>query len=293
VTGDRPVTTSLTDSASPTDSGIIRNEVIPAGVTGPAAAARGGSTAVGRLARMRGSSPRRELTLILLLGAIGAGLVFLAMHQSWAQVRTAVPAPLPTSVVKDSGQDLIPYGEALAIAALASLAAVLATRRLARRIVGVLLAALGLAIIGAVTTGVTVSAALSAAAQNISPATGSGAGDTAGSATGGSISGASAVPNVAGFHSHAVLTAMGWQAMAVIGALAVVAAGVLVVWRAGRLPVMSSRYDAPVRGGPAPAPAPAPSGEAADGEEPDGSDSASMWESLSRGEDPTSARRHG
>jgi uncharacterized membrane protein (TIGR02234 family) len=283
MTSDRPVTSTSVNA--------IHNEVAPAGVTGPAAAARGGSTATSRLARTRGSSPRRELAGILLLGAIGAGLVFLAMHQSWAQVRTAVPAPLPTSVVKDSGQDLIPYGEALAIASLASLAAVLATRRLARRVVGVLLAALGLTIIGAVTTGVTVSAALSAAAQNISPATGSGAGDTAGSATGGSISGASAVPNVAGFHSHAVLAATAWQAMAVIGALAIVGAGVLVVWRAGRLPVMSSRYDAPVAASPAQAPA-SPGPDAA-GEEPDGSDSSSMWESLSRGEDPTSARRHG
>jgi uncharacterized membrane protein (TIGR02234 family) len=284
----------VSGSTSLTESGISHNEVTPAGVTGPAGAARGGATATRRPARARGSSPRRELAGILLLGALGAGLVFLAMHQSWAQVRTAVPAPLPTSVVRDSGQDLIPYGEALAIAALASLAAVLATRRLARRVVGGLLAALGLGIIAAVTTGVSASAALAAASQNISPATGSGAGNTAGSATEGSTSGTSAVPNVAGFHSHAVLTASAWQAMAVIGALAIVAAGVLVAWRATRLPVMSSRYDAPAGAAPAPQSAPAGSpGPDATGEEPDESDSATMWESLSRGEDPTSARRPG
>lgn len=261
-----------------TDNSMMRNRAVPGGPDRP-----GSIAPAGRL------TPRRELTGILLLGAVGAGLVFLAMHQSWAQVRTAVPAPLPTSVVRDTGQDLIPYGEALAVAALATLAAVLATRRLARRVVGVLLAALGAAIVAAVTTGVSVSAALSAASRNISPATGSGAGDTAGSATGGGTSGASAVPNVAGFHSHAVLTATAWQAMAVIGAIAIIAAGVLVAWRAGRLPVMSSRYEAPdpsrVRPRPAAAEQPAPAGA--------GTDSASMWESLSRGEDPTSAGRHG
>jgi uncharacterized membrane protein (TIGR02234 family) len=349
VTSDRPVS-----RASGTGNGIIHNDDRGDGLAASAPTLRGGPAATSRPARSRGSSPRRELLGILLLGALGAGLVFLAMHQSWAQVRTAVPAPLPTSVVTDSGQDLIPYGEALAIAALASLAAVLATRRLGRRAVGVLLAGLGLGIVAAVTTGVSASAALAAAAQNISPATGSGAGDAAGSATGGGSSAAAAVPNVAGFHSRAVLTATAWQAMAVIGAIAIIAAGVLVVWRANRLPVMSSRYDAPasagaaVRAGRAPATGPgagrgtagrvgpdgagpggvgrgrtsadgagadragpdgaspggASSGGASsgggagaapgeDGEEPDEPDSASMWESLSRGEDPTSAGRHG
>jgi uncharacterized membrane protein (TIGR02234 family) len=275
-----------------TDKSMMRNRAVPGGPdrTGSVAPAEPAEPAGGgRLGRLRGLTPRRELTGILLLGAVGAGLVFLAMHQSWAQVRTAVPAPLPTSVVRDTGQDLIPYGEALAVAALATLAAVLATRRLARRVVGVLLAALGAAIVAAVTTGASVSAALSAASQNISPATGSGAGNTAGSATGGGTSGASAVPNVAGFHSRAVLTATAWQAMAVVGAIAIIAAGVLVAWRAGRLPVMSSRYDAP-------APSRAPARPTAAQRPPaaaEAADSASMWESLSRGEDPTSAGRHG
>jgi uncharacterized membrane protein (TIGR02234 family) len=251
--------------------------------------------------RLAALPPRRELAAILLLGVVGAGLVFLAMRQSWAQVRTAVPAPLPTSVVTDSGQDLLPYADALAVAVLASLAAVLATRGLARRIVGVLLAGLGVGIAVAVATGASAASALTAAAGNTGPPAGAGAGTTAGSATEGGSTATSGVPEVAGFHARAVLTAAPWQAMAIVGAVAVVAAGVLVIARAGRLPVMSSRYDSPAGGaaGAAALPAAAGPGEpGSDGAGPDGAelshgDSASMWESLSRGEDPTSARRRG
>ena len=99
-------------------------------------------------------SPRQELVAILILGALGAGLVFLALRQGWAHVRTAAPAPLPASVITVSGQSLIPYAEGLAIAALASLVAVLATRGVARRVVGVLLAGLGAGIAAAALAGV-------------------------------------------------------------------------------------------------------------------------------------------
>jgi uncharacterized membrane protein (TIGR02234 family) len=234
-------------------------------------------------------SPRQELAAILILGAVGAGLVFLALHQAWAHVRTAAPAPLPASVITDSGQSMIPYAEGLAIAALASLVAVLATRGIARRAVGVLLAGLGAGVAAAALAGVSAAAAVAAAASSLSPATGSGASTTSGDAGNG---GASDLPNVAGFHSHAVLTAGLWQAATVLGGLAILAAGVLVVWRAARLPVMSSRYDAPAVTTPArpgrprePAP-PAPAVATAP-PRPGLLDSATMWESLSRGEDPT------
>jgi Tryptophan-associated transmembrane protein (Trp_oprn_chp) len=120
--------------------------------------------------------------------------------------------------------------------------------------------------------------------------------------TEGSTQGGSAVPQIAGFHPHAVLTAGGWQALAIIGTLAIMAAGVLIAWRATRLPVMSSRYEAPGAGRAAPAPAGQrpPASPAAQPRRPGGAgaagqgspaDSASIWESLSRGEDPTGASR--
>jgi len=236
--------------------------------------------ASGRRPRAGGRSPAQELVAILILGVAGAGLVFLAMHQAWAHVRTAAPAPLPASLISDSGGAIIPYAEGLAIAALATLVAVLATRGVLRRAAGVLLAGLGAGLVVAALVGVSAAAAVAAAASSLSPATGSGASTTSGDTGNG---GASDLPNVAGWHSHAVLSAGPWQAVTVLGGLAVLAAGVLVVWRAARLPVMSSRYDAPVAA-PSPDESRAP---AAAGAKPGRSDSATMWESLSRGEDPT------
>ena len=130
---------------------------------------------------------------------------------------------------------------------------------------------------------------LAAAASSLNPSTGSGASTTAGN-TGNS--GSSALPDVAGFHSQAVLSAGTWQAATVLGGLAIIAAGVLVTWRAARLPIMSSRYDAPAvaspgRSGQPAEPPPAARPAAAGPARPGRSDSATMWESLSRGEDPT------
>src|SRR6266496_357012 len=101
---------------------------------------------------------RREMALVLLLGVAGAGLVFLAVRQGWAHIRTAPPPPLPGSDSLVTGQDLVPAAAALAVAALASLAAVLATRGIARRLVGLALAGLGAGIAAAVSLAVTVAA---------------------------------------------------------------------------------------------------------------------------------------
>ena len=106
----------------------LRGQAPPAGAAGP-------------LPRLR-----REYLLGLALGAAGAGAVLLSARQGWARVATPAPAPLPASVVSVSGQDLVPLAGALALAALASLAAVIATRRLARRLAGLLMAAIGVVI---------------------------------------------------------------------------------------------------------------------------------------------------
>ena len=62
----------------------------------------------GSPARAAGSQPRRELALLLLLGAAGAGLAVLATRQGWARVETAAPRPLPASVTTVTGQALVP-----------------------------------------------------------------------------------------------------------------------------------------------------------------------------------------
>ena len=229
---------------------------------------------------------RRELALLLLLGAAGAGLVLLATRQGWAHVETAAPKPLPSSVTTETGQALVPVTGALALAALAGLAAVVATRRTLRRVAGVVLAGLGVGIAVAVSAGISAADVLAAAAASAGTQAGAGtvAGSGIGSTTGGGTGQAgSAGTAVSGFPSHVVFAAFPWRGVAFAGALAVIAVGVLVTWRAAELPVMSSRYDPPA---PASKPEPAAAGVAAHRR----TDTAAIWESLSRGEDPTGSQ---
>jgi uncharacterized membrane protein (TIGR02234 family) len=218
--------------------------------------------------------PRQELIMVLLLGAAGAGLVLLALRQGWAHIETAAPRPLPASVTTVTGQALVPAASALALAGLASLAAVLATRRTLRRIAGIVLAGFGAGMV------VVVSAGISAADVLAAGTAGVGAQGGAGSTTGSTAGGAGGAPP-SGFPGHVVFVSFPWRGVAVLGALAVIAAGALVAWRAERLPVMSGRFDRPGR--------PATSQPAVQGaaRAVTARDSASMWESLSRGEDPT------
>ncbi len=273
----------------------------------------GGLRAGLRRGRTSPRSDRRELIVALLLGAAGAGLVFLASRQGWAQVRTTPPNPLPPSRVTVTGAALVPYADALVVAGLATLAAVLASRGLARRLTGVLLAVLGASLAASAFT-VSAAAAVTAASSNVAPATAS-----AGSVTDGGDSAVSVVPNVAGAVPHVTFSAAGWQALVLIGAIMMIGAGVLVAWRANRMAVMSSRYDSPA--GPArrtqagrssgsgrgpgpglqgwtPTPVPASTVSASTVSASTGpastrpastgpADSASIWEALSRGDDPT------
>lgn len=224
----------------------------------------------------RPSSPRRELAVALLVGAAGAGLIFLATRQGWAQVATNPPRPLPASRIEVTGAALVPYADALVVAGLATLAAVLASRRLLRRLAGGLFAVIAACLAASAFT-LSRAGAITAATANISPAS-----SGAASVTDGSGGVATGTPDVAGTTPHVIFMAVGWQAMVVVGAIAMIAAGILIAWRAERMAVMSSRYDAPISARQRPA-----ARAQASAEKP--SDSASIWEALSRGEDPTSA----
>ncbi len=215
---------------------------------------------------------RREYALVLLLGLAGAACVLLSVRQEWARVVTAAPHPLPATTVSVRGQDLVPVAGALGLAALAGLAAVLATRGLARRLVGVLLAAFG------VGTAMSVSLRLGTAAVLAAAAGAGGTNSQAGSVTGGSAAAGAAgagagspAPGVAGasLAGHVTMAGVPWRWTVLLGALAVVAAGLLIAWRGPAWPVMSSRYDHP----------------AAQVSRPP--DTVTLWDSLSRGVDPT------
>jgi uncharacterized membrane protein (TIGR02234 family) len=220
--------------------------------------------------RRAAAGARREYLLTLLAGAVGAAVVLLAARQGWARVVTVEPRPLPTSRIAVRGQDLVPAAGALGLAALAGLAAVLATRRLVRRIVGGLLALFGAGIVVSVTLPVTAAQVRSAAAGAIASAS---------SVPGGSTTGSGTTPGTGGsgiggltLASHVEMAAFPWRWAVLCGGLLVIGAGLIVAWRGARWPVMSSRYDQPAsRKTAAPA------------------DPASLWESLSQGLDPTAA----
>ena len=254
-------------------------------------------------------SPRWEYGLVLLLGAAGAGLVFLGVRQGWAHVHTSAPRPLPGSNVTVTGQDLVPAASALAIAGLATLAAVIATRGLARRLAGGLLMLFGAGAAASVLWPISGAAAIRAAASSAGRTGLAGSGTGAGSVTAGGSGGTGGTAPISGFLASVVMTGTAWRGLAVAGAALLVAAGLLTIWRSGPWPVMSSRYERPPR--PARSPVLARTASGGQDQEPGAGpprtlpvsavsprtgrsqpaadlSSAAIWESLSRGEDPTS-----
>ena len=226
------------------------------------------------------TSPKRQYGYALLAGAVGAGLILLAMRAQWAQAVFTPQKPLTAEVVNVSGTDLVPLAEALALAALAGLIAVIATRGVARRAVGALLALFGAGAGAAVLTTVTDATVVSVAAGKVaSPESAALSGTAAGSTTSGaSGNGALVLSNSAG---HAIMSGAPWQAAVIIGALLIFAAGLATALRGQDWPVMSARYDAPGARDAAGSGTPGPGRDARP------SDAASMWESLNGGEDPT------
>lgn len=94
-------------------------------------------------AAVTGPSPRRELTLVVIAGVVAAGLVLVALRQTWVVEVVPRPAPFPDQRVHRTGTDLWAPAAALAWVALAGVGALLATRGGARRMVGAVLALAG------------------------------------------------------------------------------------------------------------------------------------------------------
>src|ERR1700739_238965 len=134
-------------------------------------------------------SVKREYTFALLLGAVGAGLILLAVREQWAQALFTQPKPLPVQVINVSGNDLVPLAGALAIAALAGLVAVIATRGVLRGGVGGLLALFAAGAGAAVMTSVTAATVLSVAASQVGSPESAAVSGAVGSTTSGSTGG--------------------------------------------------------------------------------------------------------
>jgi uncharacterized membrane protein (TIGR02234 family) len=235
-------------------------------------------------------SGRRELPVVLLCGAAGAGLVLLGTRQHIARVVVTAPHPLPVTITPVSAQDLLPAASALAIAALASMAAVLATRGLLRRITGLVTAALGVGVAFTAAASLKAADVLTAAGHaNLSPANGAGGGIAPGSTTAGT-DGGTAAGSLAGFPAHVEFAGSAWRALILAGAALIIIAGCAIIARAGRLPAMSSRYERTARPS-----VPLTTGPLTTGPTTTGPRSARlaasvggiMWDSLSAGADPT------
>ena len=210
------------------------------------------------------AAARREFAGVLLAGAAGAGLVVLAVRQAWAHALSTPPKPLPAQDIAVTGQQLVPLAGALALAALACLAAVIATRSVTRRAVGALLAALGAGAALAASAGMRTATVLAAARASALD------GPLGGSTTSGASSGGAVHGIVISGAGRAILAGAPWRAAAVAGGVVILLAGLVTVWRGPRWPVMSARFERPQhRGAPLQA------------------NTETMWESLSRDVDPT------
>lgn len=208
--------------------------------------------------------PSREYLLTLALGATGAGLVLISARQPWARAVSAAVSPLPAASVPVNGQDLLPLAAALGVASLAGLGALIATRSLARRLTGVVLAVFGAATAVGVCLHLSAGSVLAAARETTTSVSQSGS-VTSGGATGGSV------PSL-GQSAHVVMMTFPWRGLALAGAVMVLVAGLITAWRGAGWPAMSSRYERPSRSAAA------------------ATDTASLWEALSRGMDPTDQR---
>ncbi|HEX7746280.1 MAG TPA: Trp biosynthesis-associated membrane protein [Micromonosporaceae bacterium] len=86
------------------------------------------------------------MAVALLLCLAGAAVALFGASRTWAVELTARPAPLPVLRTTRTGGDLLPWLPALALVGLAGAGAVLATRGVARRLLGGLLLLVGLGI---------------------------------------------------------------------------------------------------------------------------------------------------
>jgi uncharacterized membrane protein (TIGR02234 family) len=196
---------------------------------------------------------RQDLrSTVVSLGAValGGGLALLASGRAWVTVHVDRPAPLPDLAVGLTGRTLQAAVPGLAVVALAGVIALLATRGVARRIVGAVIALAGVAL------------AIAAAGA-------------------GSVSSGEARRLVADTRIGTVLDPTAplrlvshhvWPVLAIVASVLVVAGGLLAAlgWTAGA--GLGRRYEAPTTATGPPSP---------------GESNLAMWQRLDRGDDPT------
>ena len=160
-------------------------------------------------------TPRRELVLAVALCLLGSALVLVALSRAWVSFSTAAVAPLPGRTFTQVGTALAPGARPLALVGLAGVAALPATRRLGRVLVGALIAAAGAGVLAVVARAI----GDPAAALSRAPLTDA--------------------------HVSGPLSFGSWPYVALLGGVLLLSAGALVILRGRAWVAMSARYDAP------------------------------------------------
>jgi uncharacterized membrane protein (TIGR02234 family) len=184
----------------------------------------------------------------LLLDLVGAAGALLVASQHWQTITWRRTAPLPDVTREVSGRTIDAGPTALALVALAGVVAVLATRGLVRRIIGVVVALAGLGLIWR--------SLMSADAVSASRAR---------EIVGAPYFDIGFPPPFTQVETHAL-----WPVLTVVCGALVAVAGALIAWRGHRWQVMSARYETPPTQESDPA-----------------KTAATLWTKLDRGEDPT------
>jgi uncharacterized membrane protein (TIGR02234 family) len=190
----------------------------------------------------------RPFALALLLDLIGAGGALLVAVRHWQTISTPRPAPRAADVLHLTGRTVDSAPTALALVALAGVVAVLATRGVLRRVVGVVLVLSG--------AGLVWRAIASSDAVSVGRAR--------------SLVGSRHVTvDLTGVTPQVTTHAL-WPVLTGLCGLLVAAAGALIAWRGHRWQVMSARYEAPT-----------------DEAQQQARAATTLWSALDRGEDPT------
>ena len=197
-----------------------------------------------------------EFGTALVLDLLGAAGALLVATRAWQVVRVRQPRPLPDEVLAVSGRTVDAAVTALAVVALAGVVALLATRGVARRIVGVIVALVGVGIIwrAALATAAIGATRARALVHEHHPGV-----------------------SLVGGTAPQVSTSTTWAALTIVCGALVTLAGVLAGLRGDRWSTMSSRYESRA--------------EAADPDAARTRAATSMWNALDRGDDPTAGQR--
>lgn len=214
---------------------------------------------------------RTPLALALVAQVAGAGAVLLLATRTWQTVVTPRPLPFSADTLRVAGRTLDPAPTAFALVALAGAVAVLATKGLWRRLVGVLVALSGAGVIWR--SAAAVPAVRTARARAL----------------------------VMTEHPHVerslaqvphVTTHPGWGIASILAGVLVLLAGALIAVRGGRWAAMSARYESPVAGAPDGPPAAGDDAGDDDDDRARARADAALWSALERGEDPTARDPH-